>query len=123
MNAFIFRSSIAIAASLLIGTAFAATPPVTRIEATASAAMERKLDHQLNKHVVFPLNGDKHMDGAVLVSFVVDIEGRLKIVDSESTNPQLRDYVLGQLEKIDIGDNPNGTWRIERRRFVFRPEA
>ena len=63
------------------------------------------------------------MDGAVLVSFVVDIEGRLKIVDSESTNPQLRDYVLGQLEKIDIGDNPNGTWRIERRRFVFRPEA
>lgn len=119
MNTFILRSAIVAATSLILGTSHAATPPT----AAASTSMDRKLDHQLNKHVAFPLSGDKHMDGAVLVSFVVDIEGRLKIVDAEGTNPDLRDYVLRQLEKVDIGDNPSGTWKIERRRFVFRPEA
>ena len=119
MNTFILRSVIAAAASIILGTSQAATPPA----ATASTSMERKLDRQLNKHIAFPLNGGERMDGAVLVSFVVDIEGRLKIVDAEATNPELRDYVLRQLEKVDIGDNPSGTWKIERRRFVFRPEA
>lgn len=119
MNSFILRSVIVLATSFLIGNLRASTPRA----AAASTTTERKLDHQLNKHVAFPLGGDKRMDGAVLVSFVVDIEGRLKIVDAESTNTELRDYVLRQLEKVDIGDNPSGTWKIERRRFVFRPEA
>lgn len=123
MNSFFFRSILALATFTLMHQAGATTPPVSRIEATASIAMERKLDHQLNKHVTFPLTGAERMDGAVLVSFVVDIEGRLKIVDAETTNPALRDHVLRQLEKVDIGDNPSGTWKIERRRFVFRPEA
>ena len=119
MNTFLLRSAIVAATSLILGTSQASTPP----SANASTNMERKLDHQLNKHVAFPLNGGEHMNGAVLVSFVVDIEGRLKIVDAETTNPELRDHVLRQLEKVDIGDNPSGTWKIERRRFVFRPEA
>lgn len=123
MNASIFRSTLLLPLCLLFGSSQATTPPVVRMEATASAAMERKLDHQIDRHVTFPLDGDRRMEGAVLVAFVVDIEGRLKIVDSESTNTELRDHVLRQLEKVDIGDNPNGTWKIERRRFVFRPEA
>ena len=119
MNTFILRSAIVAATSLIMGSSQASTPPA----ATASTSMERKLDHQLNKHIAFPLNGGERMDGVVVVSFVVDIEGRLKIVEAETTNPELRDYVLRQLEKVDIGDNPSGTWKIERRRFVFRPEA
>ncbi len=123
MNSFFFRSILALATFTFIAQSRANTPPVSRIETTASAAMERKLDHQLNKHIAFPLNGGERMEGAVFVSFVVDIEGRLKIVEVETTNAELRDYVLRQLDKVDIGDNPTGTWKIERRRFVFRPEA
>jgi hypothetical protein len=119
MNTFLLRSAIATSIILTLCTAQAATPPST----TATTRLERKLEHQLNKHVAFPLNGDERMDGVVLVSFVVDIEGHLKVVDAEGTNPQLRDYVVRQMEKVDIGDNPTGTWKIERRRFVFRPEA
>ncbi len=119
MNTIILRSAIVLATSFLIGSLRASTPPA----AAASTVTERKLDHQLNKLVTFPLSGGERMDGAVLVSFVVDIEGRLKIVDAEGTNPLLQDYVLQQLDKVDIGNNPSGTWKIERRRFVFRPEA
>lgn len=119
MNTFFFRFTIVAFASLCLNTAQASTPPA----AATTTSMDRKLDHQLNKHVTFPLNDANHMDGAVLVSFVVDIEGRLKVVDAEGTNPKLVDHVLRQLDKVDIGDNPTGTWKIERRRFVFRPEA
>lgn len=123
MNALTIRLFAALAATAIFSDADATNPPAIRMEGNASAAMERKLDHQLNKHVLFPLDGEVAMEGAVLVSFVVDIEGRLKIMGAESTNPALRDLVLGQLDKVDIGDNPNGTWKIERRRFVFHTEA
>ena len=119
MKTILVRTAIAACASFALNIAHASTPPV----AASTTTMERRLDHQLNKHVTFPLDGAAGLDGAVLVSFVVDIEGRVKVVDAEGTNPALIDHILRQLERVDIGDNPNGTWKIERRRFVFRPEA
>ena len=63
------RSILALATFTFIAQSRANTPPVSRIETTASAAMERKLDHQLNKHIAFPLNGGERMEGAAITGY------------------------------------------------------
>ena len=63
------------------------------------------------------------MDGVVEVNFVIDSEGKVQVIQADASNDHLRSYVLRKLAKVDIGDNPNGTWKIERMRFVFHPEV
>ena len=65
-----------------------------------------------------PISGAHFNPAVTLVALA-----RKEIGAGEAAYPALRDHVLRQLEKVDIGDNPSGTWKIERRRFVFRPEA
>lgn len=90
----------------------------------SSIALERSLEHQLNKHVTFPITAhDNELMGAVEVSFVINKEGKVEVLSAWSENDRLRDYVLAKLRKVDIGDNPSGTWRTSHMRFVFRPEA
>lgn len=89
-----------------------------------SAALQRSLDHQLNKHVTFPLLDRTHdMTGTVEVSFVINTEGKVEVLAYSSDNLELQAYVLKKLGKVDIGTNPSGTWRTSHIRFVFRPEA
>lgn len=102
------------------------TAPATMAPAMAanSATLQRALDHQLNKHVVYPLlERQADMTGVVEVSFVVNTEGRIEVIAATSENDALCDYVLRKLGKVDIGDNPSGTWKTSHVRFVFRPEA
>lgn len=121
------RTPIAKTALLLLATVFTfgytrAAEPVRTISRN-SDALERAVEHALNKHVVFPVLERKHdMTGEVFVSFVVNKEGRLEVLESFSQNEPLRQYVLGKLAKIDIGENPDGIWRTSRVHFVFRPE-
>ncbi|MCB0816283.1 MAG: hypothetical protein KDB77_02070, partial [Flavobacteriales bacterium] len=85
--------------------------------------IERSLERELNRHVIFPVMEEKKdMTGEVFVSFVVNTEGKLVVIDCNSANQELRNYVLRRLERVDIGDNPNGVWKTTRMRFVFRPE-
>jgi hypothetical protein len=58
----------------------------------------------------------------VTVTFVIDTQGKVEVISARSTNPYLRAYVLKKLAKVDIGDNPNGTWRTTHMKFVFHPE-
>ena len=51
------------------------------------------------------------MTGEVFVSFVVNTEGKLVVIDCNSANQELRNYVLGRLERVDIGDNPTAFGR------------
>ncbi|MBK9077578.1 MAG: hypothetical protein IPL77_21880 [Flavobacteriales bacterium] len=121
------KTRIAKTALLLLATVFTfgytrAAEPV-RIPTRNTDALERAVEQALNKHVVFPLLERGHnMTGEVFVSFVVNKEGRLEVLESFSQNEPLREYVLGKLAKIDIGENPDGIWRTSRVRFVFRPE-
>jgi hypothetical protein len=121
------KTRIAKTALLLLATVFTfgytrAAEPV-RIPTRNTDALERAVEQALNKHVVFPLLEREHnMTGEVFVSFVVNKEGRLEVLESFSQNEPLREYVLGKLAKIDIGENPDGIWRTSRVRFVFRPE-
>jgi hypothetical protein len=90
--------------------------------AASSPAMDRALDHQLSRHLSFPVLADEHMLGEVFVSFVIDKEGKVEVVHCSSDNEALRAYVLRKLSRIDIGENPDGMWKTTHLHIVFRPE-
>lgn len=118
----IIRSLFLLATVFTMGYTRAAEP--FRVGNSASEVrLERSLERELNRHVIYPVMEEKtDMTGEVFVSFVVNTEGKLVVIDCTSANKHLRDYVLRRLERVDIGDNPNGVWKTTRMRFVFRPE-
>ena len=123
MKALITRSAIVIAA-VFAATAMRAAEPVAPKAASNSAVMERELQRQIDKYISYPLMARTgSMDGAVVVSFVIDTEGQVKVIGAEGTSNELRDYVLRKLAKVDIGSNPDGLWRTTYMKFNFRPEA
>lgn len=115
----------AIACSVFIGHVRAAEPLAANTAPSSinSASLERALHQQLNKHVSFPLLTEGNMYGTVEVAFVVNTEGRIELLSARSENDALCDYVVRKLAKVDIGENPSGTWKTSHMRFVFRPEA
>jgi len=121
MKTIIHRSTLLIAALFILFGAHAADP--VRMKAPAKrTTLERNLDRALNRHLSFPLGAKEDMTGEVYVSFVIDKEGRIEVLDCQTDNPQLKDYVLRKLARIDIGDNPDGVWRTTHMRIRFRPE-
>jgi len=121
MKTLIARTTILLATLIALGQAQAAEP--LKLGAPTKTSLERALDHQLNKHLAYPVLAKENMTGEVTVSFVVNAEGRIEVIDASATNASLRDYVLRKLSKIDIGSNPEGVWKTSHIRFVFRPEA
>jgi len=86
--------------------------------------MERELERQIDKYVTYPLmERVHHMDGQVFVSFVIDTEGKVKVISARSRNTALCEYVLRMLAKVDIGSNPEGLWKTTHMKFDFRPEV
>lgn len=133
MKALITRSAIVIATVFAAASVRAAEPvaPMTTSNSTVTPShgygvqsMERELQRQIDKYVSYPLMARTgNMDGAVVVSFVIDTEGQVKVIGADGTSNELRDYVLRKLAKVDIGSNPDGLWRTTYMKFVFRPEA
>jgi outer membrane biosynthesis protein TonB len=122
------KATITLLALVLVqATATAAVPlnvPPGTASTSNSIALERSLSKQLNKHITFPIQHQgASFDGTVDVSFVIDKEGKVEVLNITATNDALRSYVLRKLGKVDIGENPSGTWKTSHVRFVFRPEA
>jgi hypothetical protein len=112
---------IAVAATFLtIGQAMAAEP--VKVNSTSVKALERALDRELNKHLAYPVLEKSNMTGDVYVSFLVNKEGRIEVIECNSTNEKLRQYVIKKLARIDIGENPNGIWKTTHMRISFHPE-
>ncbi len=123
MNSSTTRLAIALAITFSLGTARAAEPVVPARSGTP-VDIERELERQINRYVTYPIMERTHrMDGEVLVSFVIDTEGKVKIVEARSENDALCAYVLRMLDKVDIGTNPDGLWKTTHMRFAFRPEV
>jgi hypothetical protein len=123
MNTLFTRNLLMLALASLL-TAAQAAPPADPLRANVPSAQERELKKQLNKYVTYPLmERQREMDGEVRVSFVINAAGKVEVISAVSDDPELRAYVLRKLEKVDIGDNPSGTWKTEHMRFVFRAEA
>lgn len=114
----ITRTVTLIAAMLTIGQSFSAEP--IRLKNTSS--MEQSLHRALNKHLSFPLMEKGDMTGEVLVSFAIDKEGKVQVLECNSANERLKNYVIRKLARIDIGNNPDGVWRITHMRISFKPE-
>lgn len=122
MKTFITRISLLIATAFIFGYAQAAEP--VRLDGAASkrTTLERILDRELNRHLSFPLAEKGDMTGEVYVSFVVDKEGGLQVLECTSTNVRLKDHVLRKLGRINVGPNPEGIWKTTHLRINFRPE-
>ncbi|MEO8066519.1 MAG: hypothetical protein ABI599_02375 [Flavobacteriales bacterium] len=116
----LLRTTLVLATVFTMGYARAAEPPAG---AEGNTTMERALDKELSKHLSFPLLRNTDMTGEVFVSFVVNKEGKLEVINASSTNDELCAYVLRKLALVDIGENPTGTWRTEHVRFTFGPEG
>jgi hypothetical protein len=117
----IARTTLLLATVFTLGSTQAAEP--FKMNTPAKTSLERALDRQLNKHLTFPMVAKTDMIGEVTVSFVVNAEGRIEVLNASSNNDELRAYVLRKLGKVDIGSNPEGVWKTSHVRFVFRPEA
>ncbi len=122
MKTIITRTALLLTMVFTLGYTNAAEP-ATPLPSVAPAMMERELDHQINKYVTYPLLSHNNMDGEVVVSFVINTEGKIEVINAHSANTDLCEYVLRKLSKVDIGSNPGGLWKTTHMRFVFHPEA
>ena len=118
----ILRTTLLLASVITLGYSRAAAPVMPGAPANHRSSLERSLDRALNKHLSYPLFEQADMTGEVMVSFVIDKEGKLEVLQCSSANERLKAYVLRKLARIDIGDNPEGIWRTSHIRFTFRPE-
>jgi hypothetical protein len=125
MKTWITRTALLLCTVFTMGYArAAATFPGENPDPSAHRSeLERALDKQLNKHLTFPWLARTDMTGEVTVAFVINTEGRVRVVECASANKALLDYVLRKLDRIDVGDNPEGVWKTTYLHLVFRPEA
>ncbi|TXI82725.1 MAG: hypothetical protein E6Q44_01115 [Flavobacteriales bacterium] len=121
MKTNISRSLLLLATVFTLGYARAAEP--LRMNTMGKkTTLERSLERALNNSLSYPLLTRENMNGEVYVSFVINKEGRIEVIDCRSANERLKDHVLRKLARIDIGDNPDGSWKTTHMVFNFHPE-
>lgn len=115
------RLALVFASVLTFGYA-RATTPVPANKPAERTTIERNLDRALSRHLSFPLLEKGNMTGKVYVSFVIDKEGKVEVIQCASANEKLKAYVLRKLAKVDIGENPEGIWKTTHMVIDFHPE-
>ena len=114
----IARPAVLLAAVLTLATTFAAEP----VKVRSKNEQERILDRALSRHLAFPLAEKGDMTGDVFISFVINTEGRINVLECTSKNERLKDYVIRKLARVDIGENPTGIWKTTHMKISFHPE-
>lgn len=122
MKTTISRSLLLLATVFTLGYTNAAEPVRIGSALSKRSALERSLDRALSRTLSFPLMEKADMTGEVYVSFVVDTQGRIQVIECNSANQELKAYVLRKLARVDIGDNPDGSWKTTHMVFNFHPE-
>ncbi len=122
MKTIISRSLLLLATVFTFGYARAAEPLRIGSNTAKRSALERSLDRALNNNLSFPLLAKSDMTGEVYVSFVIDKEGKIEVLECSSPNQELKAYVLRKLSRIDIGENPEGSWKTTHMLFNFHSE-
>lgn len=118
----ISRSLLLLATVFTLGYARAAEPLRIGGDAAKRSALERSLDRALSNNLSYPLLEKADMTGEVYVSFVIDKEGRIEVLECSSPNAELKAYVLRKLARIDVGENPEGSWKTTHMLFNFHNE-
>lgn len=70
-----------------------------------------------------PEEQEPNLDGVVEVSFRLDSEGKVQILNINSTSPQLSDYVIKKLNRIQLDGSNSQLGKIIKYRFVFKKQA
>lgn len=122
MKTMISRSLLLLATVFTLGYARAAEPVRVKAPFAKKSSLERSLDRALSNSLSYPLMEKSDMTGEVYVSFVINKEGRIEVIECSSANEQLKAFVLRKLSRIDIGENPDGSWKTTHMMFNFRPE-
>lgn len=66
---------------------------------------------------------EPNLDGIVEVSFKIDNLGKVQILNINSTSPQLADYVIKRLGKIQLEQGNSQIGKVIKYRFVFKKQA
>ncbi len=66
---------------------------------------------------------EKDLDGTVEVSFRIDGTGKVEIISINATSPQLADYVIKKLNKIQLQKGDPQIGQVIKYRFVFKKQA
>jgi hypothetical protein len=91
-------------------------------EGIAFCANPQKLPgHQPDKNQ--PREQEPNLDGVVEVSFRLDNQGKVQILNINSTSPQLSDYVIKKLNKIQLDNTNPELGKIIKYRFVFKKQT
>jgi hypothetical protein len=77
----------------------------------------------VDKHMVYPVFQKENMEGTVEVSFRINKEGKLNILNIKASNPELVDYVVKKLKKIQLDQNDESIGQTIKYRFVFKKQA
>ncbi|GEM_PF-2153110 len=72
---------------------------------------------------VYPQDQEPNLDGVVEVSFKIDNLGKVQILNINSTSPQLSDYVIKKLGKIQLDEGTSQLGKVIKYRFVFKKQA
>lgn len=64
-----------------------------------------------------------NLDGLVEVSFKIDAVGKIQIVHINSTSPQLTEYVVNKLSKINLSNETAPDGKVITYRFVFKKQT
>ncbi len=80
-----------------------------------------------NGHSTWPESGqqvkESDLDGTVEVSFRIDGTGKVEILNIAATSPQLADYVIKKLNRIQLEKGDPQIGQIIKYRFVFKKQA
>jgi hypothetical protein len=99
--------------SVLLGTA-----TVCASQTEAAKSTQKPIGSQITQDEAV-----KQLDGTVEVSFKIDGSGKVQIVNMNATNPQLADYVIKKLSKIQLDRTSGPEGKIITYRFVFKKQA
>jgi outer membrane biosynthesis protein TonB len=77
----------------------------------------------VDKHMVYPIFQIQSMEGTVEVSFKINDDGEVNILNIKSSNPDLIDYVVKKLKKIKLEESDDGSGQTIKYRFVFKKQA
>lgn len=66
---------------------------------------------------------EQELEGTVEVSFRIDMGGKVEILKINASSPQLADYVIKKLSKIQLEKGDPQIGQVIKYRFVFKKQV
>ncbi|MBL0315531.1 MAG: hypothetical protein IPP69_07010 [Flavobacteriales bacterium] len=89
--------------------------------ASGQSVVQEKNRKVIEKNI--PGEQEPNLDGVVEVSFKIDQLGKVQILNINSTSPQLSEYVIKKLSKIQLSEGNTQVGKVIKYRFVFKKQA